>query len=139
MITSRTIFQKAGETVRKAAQWGVSLAALFLPRLLFAQTPCPDGRICNPIKFPNFISFALELVNVVIQYGALLIVVFIVFAGFKFVTAQGNSEKVSEAKKMLTWIIVGAFVLLGVYVIKAAICGTIEQLGVQDACKTTSQ
>src|SRR3989338_4449707 len=52
---------------------------------------------------------------------------------------QGNSEKVSEARKMFTWIVVGAFVLLGVYVIKAAICGSIEQLGITDACKLTEQ
>ena len=139
-MNDKRIFQRLNRHICKAVHlaWSTVLVPLLIPGIAFANE-CPPGKICNPIKFPNFISFALELVNVVIQYGALLIVVFIVFAGFKFVTAQGNSEKVSEAKKMLTWIIVGAFVLLGVYVIKAAICGTIEQLGVQDACKTTSQ
>lgn len=110
--------------------------SFFLPLAAIAQTvtECPKDRICNPIKYPNLTSFFLAIVNTVIQYGALLIVLFIVFAGFKFVTAQGNSEKISEAKKMLLWIIVGAFVLLGVYVIRAAICGTIGQLGVQIEC-----
>ena len=93
-----------------------------------------SAKLCNPIKFPNLTSFFLAIVNVVIQYGALLIVLMIVFAGFKFVMAQGNSEKVSEARKMLTWIVVGAFVLLGVYVIRAAICGTLNQLGVVITC-----
>ena len=51
-----------------------------------------------------------------------------VLAGFKFVVAQGNPEKISEARKMLVWVIVGAFVLLGVYVIKAAVCGTIDKI-----------
>lgn len=95
---------------------------------------CPPDKLCNPIKSPNLTAFLMGIVDVVIQYGALLIVFFIVFAGFKFVTAQGNSEKISEARKMLTWIVVGAFVLLGVYVIRAAICGTIAQLGVDKAC-----
>ena len=36
-------------------------------------------------------------------------------------------------------IIVGAFVLLGVYVIKAAICGSIKNLGITDACILTEQ
>lgn len=141
MVAIRKIFQKSMKRILGALQtgWGVLLSSWFIPMVTVAQTSCPEGRVCNPIKFPNFISFALEIVNVAIQYGALLIVVFIVFAGFKFVTAQGNSEKVSEARKMLTWIIVGAFVLLGVYVIKAAICGTIAQLGVTNACEITTQ
>lgn len=109
----------------------------FLPLVSFAQTNCPPNRLCNPIKFKNLTSFFLELVNVVIQYGALLIVLMLVFAGFKFVVAQGNPEKVSEARTMLTWIIVGAFVLLGVFVIRAAICGTIGQLGVDIDCEVT--
>lgn len=98
---------------------------------------CPPDKLCNPIKFPNLTAFFLEIVNVVIQFGALLIVFFLVLAGFKFVTAQGNPEKVSEARKMLAWIVVGAFVLLGAYVIRAAICGTIGQLGVDIDCEIT--
>ena len=101
----------------------VFLSSFLMPvALLSAQTDCTDPtRLCNPIKFPNLSSFLLAIINVVIQYGAILVVFFIVFAGFKFVTAQGNSEKISEARKMLTWVVVGAFVLLGVYVIRAAV------------------
>lgn len=141
-MANKERIQDVKENIRKAAQIGAGtlLLLLLLPQRLFAD-PCTDPtvpKLCNPIKFPNFIAFSLELVNIAIQYGALLIVFFIVFAGFKFVTAQGNSEKVSEARKMLTWIVVGAFVLLGVYVIKAAICGTVQQLGVQNACGLTT-
>ncbi len=117
--------------------WSILLLLFLLPQWALAETPgpCDDPtRLCNPIDSPNLSSFLLGIVNVAIQYGAILIVFFIVFAGFKFVTAQGNSEKVSEARKMLTWVVVGAFVLLGVYVIRAAICGTIKQLGVTVTC-----
>src|SRR3989338_10056964 len=140
MVARRKIFQKSMMRIRRAMQrgWGILLALFFIPGVVAAQT-CPDGKLCNPIKFKNLTAFLLEIVNTVIQYGAILIVFFIVFAGFKFVMAQGNSEKVSEARKMFTWIVVGAFVLLGVYVIKAAICGSIEQLGITDACKLTEQ
>lgn len=104
-----------------------------------STTPCPAGQLCNPIKYPNLIAFLLAILDVAIQYGALLIVFFIVFAGFKFVTAQGNTEKISDARKMLTWIVVGAFVLLGVYVIRAAICGTINQLAGNQNLKCSEQ
>lgn len=114
--------------------WTLVLVLPLVPRQAFAADCTDKTKLCNPIKFPNLTAFFLEIINVVIQYGVLLIVLFIVFAGFKFVTAQGNSEKVSEAREMLKWIVIGAFVLLGVYVIRSAICGTIEQLGVQNAC-----
>lgn len=103
--------------------------------------PCPDPKnplqLCNPIRYPDITSFLLAILNVAIQYGALLIVFFLVYAGFQFVIAQGNSEKIADARKMLTWVVVGAFVLLGVYVIRAAICGTLRQLGVDITCTET--
>ena len=131
---------RAKTRARTRFGWATLLFSFFLPiTLVFADpNPCADpSRLCNPIKFPNLTSFLLAIVNVAIQYGAILIVFFVVFAGFKFVTAQGNSEKISEARKMLTWVVVGAFVLLGVYVIRAAVCGTIKQLGVTVQCEIT--
>ncbi len=112
------------------------LSLLASPPTLFAETDpiCAAGKLCNPIKYHSINEFLLAILSVVIQYGALLIVFFIVFAGFKFVTAQGNTEKIAEARKMLLWIIIGAFVLLGAYVIRAAICGTLAQLGVSIKC-----
>lgn len=95
-------------------------------------TPCDPNKLCNPIKYDNLNAFLIDILKVVVQYGAILVVFFLVFAGFKFVTAQGNTEKISEAKKMLVWVVIGAFVLLGVYVIRQAICGTLGQLGVQN-------
>lgn len=91
-------------------------------------TDTPTFGLQNPIKYPDLQTFLMALLNIVVQYGALLVVFFLVYTGFKFVTAQGNTEKIQEAKQMLVWVVVGAFVLLGVYVIKAAICGTLQQI-----------
>lgn len=89
---------------------------------------CEVGKLCNPTRFADLNAFLLAVVEVVVQYGLLLIVFFLVLAGFKFVVAQGNPEKISDARKMLVWVVVGAFVLLGVYVIRAAVCGTIDAI-----------
>jgi len=91
-------------------------------------TACPPGKLCNPVKSASINEFLMDAVGEVVKYGLILIVFFLVLAGFKFVVAQGNPEKISEARKMLVWVIVGAFVLLGVYVIKAAVCGTIDKI-----------
>lgn len=114
---------------------GIQAACLVLiyaivPVVAFAgSNPAPIG-LKNPIKYNTINDFLLAILNVVVQIGAVVIVFFFVYAGFQFVTAQGNSEKIQKAKSMFVWIVVGAFVLLGVYVIRAAICGTLNQLGV---------
>lgn len=113
---------------------GWVIGVLFLtPVFAFAQI-----KLQNPIRYSDLPTFFLDIVQVVVQYGAILVVFFLVYAGFKFVTAQGNPEKISEAKKMLAWVVVGAFVLLGVFVIREAICGTLNQLkptGAPEFCK----
>ncbi len=111
---------------------------LFASSVVGAQVTLP-----NPIHFPSIDAFLLEILKAVVQYGAIVVVFFIVYAGFKFVTAQGNAEKLAEAKKMLVWVIVGAFVLLGVFVIREAICGTLNELrsgtGLPEVCPRGTQ
>ncbi len=124
----------------RRAYWPVLLFVLTLPFSVHAggvtpppaggvtPPPCDPLKLCNPIKFSTLTDFLLAVLNVVLQYSVLLIVLFLVYAGFQFVTAQGNTEKLSKAKQMFVWIIIGAFVILGVYVIRAAICGTLNSI-----------
>lgn len=89
---------------------------------------CEEGKLCNPTTYKDINDLLLAVVKEVMKYGLLLIVFFLVLAGFKFVVAQGNPEKINEAKKMLVWVIVGAFVLIGVLVIREAVCGTVDKI-----------
>jgi hypothetical protein len=52
----------------------------------------------------------------------------IIYCGFLFVTAQGNSEKLKKAKQALLYTIVGAALLLGSLVITRAIQGTVDEI-----------
>ncbi|TSC58839.1 MAG: hypothetical protein Greene041679_41 [Parcubacteria group bacterium Greene0416_79] len=121
-----------------------ALTALLFPlAVLFAADPSLSPlppKLDNPLRFGTLEDFLIEIVRVVVQYGAILVVFFLVYAGFQFVTAQGNEEKLAQAKKMFVWVVVGAFVLLGVFVLRAAICGTLNQLrapGTPEFCQST--
>lgn len=118
---------------------GFALLALLssVPFVTFA-TDCADTKLCNPITYGNITDFFLAILDVVVQFSLVLIVFFLVYAGFQFVTAQGNSEKLQKAKQMFVWIVVGAFVILGVFVIRTAICGTLQQIDVQVTCNATT-
>ncbi|TSC61311.1 MAG: hypothetical protein G01um1014107_39 [Parcubacteria group bacterium Gr01-1014_107] len=74
----------------------------------------------------GFVTFILE--NIVLPIGAVIAVFFLVFAGFLFVTARGDEERLRLAKKTLLWTVVGVAVLLGSVAISTGIQETICQI-----------
>ncbi|HEY1036995.1 MAG TPA: pilin [Candidatus Paceibacterota bacterium] len=86
-------------------------------------------RFTNPIKADSLSQLLVQLLRVVTMLGAIVVVFFIIWSGFKYVTARGDSKKISEATQTLTWTVVGAAVILGAQVIARAIQNTITQLG----------
>lgn len=96
----------------------------FLPVTIFAQT-----RLENPLKANSFEGlFSDVLSNVIIPVTALIGVVFIIFAGFKFVTAQGKPEKVTEAKKRLMYVLIGVGIIIASEVILDLLLNTLTQI-----------
>ena len=72
-------------------------------------TSCLEGDIatlaCIPIVIKNVITWALIFAGVVA-------VIFVIYAGFKFVTSKGDPEQVNNAKKTLTYAIIGLLFIL---------------------------
>lgn len=60
---------------------------------------------CIPIVLQNLINF------LAIFAGAVA-VMFIVFAGFKFITSQGDPEKVASARRMMVYVLWGAIIVI---------------------------
>ena len=52
-----------------------------------------------------------------------------IFAGFLWMTAGGNDEKVSQAKKTLAAAIVGLALLLAAYAISEFVIGYVQDIG----------
>ena len=55
------------------------------------------------------------------RVALVLIVVFVIFYGLKFMFAQGDPTKLGEAKKSFLWGLVGVMVILGTYTIIATV------------------
>lgn len=89
--------------------------------------------IVNPIggveDIPQFIETILNFVLIV---GVPIVALAIIYSGFLFVTAQGNSEKLTKAKKALLYTLIGAALLLGSYVIASAIGKTVDEIKTED-------
>lgn len=83
----------------------------------------PLGNNLNSI--PSFIE---EILNIVLYIGIPIVTLAIIYSGFLFVTAQGNSDKLKTAKNTLLYTIIGAALLLGAFVLANAIGSTVDQI-----------
>jgi|SRR3990167_7457678 len=59
------------------------------------------------------------------RFALVLIVIYIVIFGLKFMMAQGEPTKLTDAKKSLTWGLVGVLVILGTYTIIATVANSL--------------
>ncbi len=86
-------------------------------------------KIINPFKhdtIPGLINTIID--DILIPIGSVIAVVMIMWAGFKYVTARGDSKQVGEATEALKYAVIGAAILLGAKIISVAIDKTIQQL-----------
>lgn len=110
-----------------------------LPVAIFAQTPngggavpapCDkSGKICNPISANSIPDLIQTFLEGALKVGIPVVALAIVYSGFLFVFARGNSEKLSKAKDTLLWTLIGAAILLGSWAIAKLISATITGLG----------
>ncbi len=108
------------------------LAIVFLPVLSFAQGVQPINsttKINNPIPSITTVDGFIKTILIgVIKIGIPIIALAIIYSGFLFVTAQGNTEKLKTAKKAITYSLIGAAILLGSWAIAQLISNTVLAL-----------
>lgn len=86
-------------------------------------------KIDNPFKKDTIRGLIETIIDdILIPIGAVVAVLMVMYAGFLFVTARGNTEQIERAKKALLWAVIGAAILLGAKIISQAIQGTIDEL-----------
>lgn len=91
-----------------------------------------SGKFENPLGINGVkdISGLIQLIleKIVIPIGAVVSVLFIIYAGFLYVSARGNPDAVSKAHQALLNAVIGTLIILGSLAISAAIDGTIKQI-----------
>ena len=71
--------------------------------------------------------------DIVLPLGASVAAIAIIYSGFLYVKAQGDTSKLKEAHEAIKWSIVGTAVILGAWVLAQLIKGTIDALRVGGA------
>ena len=108
------------------------------PVVSFGQTevdidptdPC-KGKICNPLSGKGTDSiqgFIQVLLEGFLKVGIPIIALAIIYCGFLFVAARGNSEKLNKAKDAILYTLIGAAILLGSWAIARLLSETVISL-----------
>jgi hypothetical protein len=84
------------------------------------------GKLSNPIGSDSIEEFILKIIDVLLVFAIPIIMLYIMYAGYLFVTAQGDSGQITTARSALLWAVVGGVIVLGAKVIVEVIQGTIE-------------
>ncbi len=113
-------------TIHRICATLLSAVVLFAVQVAQAQSQ----RLENPLDssfsdIPTFIAGALKVLVVI---ALPIIALFIVVAGFMFIKARGNPGDLSKAKENFMYVIIGALLILGAWVIATLISGTVTQL-----------
>ena len=84
--------------------------------------------IANPLKVTSITGFLTAVIEVILVFAIPIIVLYIMYAGFLFVTANGEPGQLEKARNALLFAIVGGVIILGAFVIIDIIKGTVDNI-----------
>lgn len=70
---------------------------------------------------PPIILFIIRVIDFATKIIGSIAVIIMIFAGFKFMTAQGNDQRITEAKEVFKYAVIGLLVTFLSYVIITSI------------------
>jgi len=84
----------------------------------------------NPLRngIDSISAFVEALIKVALYILYPLAVLAILYSGFLFVFARGNSTKLDNAKKNVLWTFIGVSLLVGAWALSQLLQGTIDPL-----------
>lgn len=86
------------------------------------------GALCNPLGSSSVYDFLMKIIDIILVFAVPIIVFFIMYAGFMYVMARGEPGKLEDARKALTWTVIGGVIVLGAKLVFEVIEGTVNAL-----------
>jgi len=127
----RKILISFSSLLRKA--WVALLAPLsflyLVPVLALAQA---SQSVQNPLgpAGASFCTLIKAVLNAAMLLGVPVAVLLIIYAGFRFVLAQGNSTKLESARSNFLYTVLGILIFFGAVLISNVIIGTLQAFSV---------
>jgi hypothetical protein len=93
----------------------------------------PSAATIEPVRLENPLNgidsiegLLVAILNIIMILMVPVIVFFIIYAGFKYVMAQGNASQVEEATRALTYAIIGGVLILAALAITEIIRNVVD-------------
>ena len=110
----------------------VFLALLALPVITFAQSdpfgldPVREGLSDSPLQETDPRTTVARLITTAMILLGTIAVAIVLAAGFKWMTAGGNEDKIDDAKKLMTSGVVGLIIILSAWGIATFIINQLQ-------------
>lgn len=101
---------------------------VFFAMPVFVSAECSSNELCNPLSVSTISEFVAAALRALVVIALPIVTFFLVLAGFQYVTAQGNSTKISDAHRNFLYVVVGSALILGAWVLAKLIGGTVTQI-----------
>jgi len=69
-------------------------------------------KIENPLKVKNFWELLGKIIDFLFYISLAIVPMVIIIAGYYFITAAGEPEKINTAKKIILWALIGFLVIM---------------------------
>lgn len=120
------------------AVWGVVGINLAYPSLALAEeeeNTGPCGEVVCTIKNDDVMQFdCLERIYCNVYHWAFyiagtIVFIYLLYGGFLFLTSAGDEEKISTARKTITWAVAGVAIVVATYALLRLLQGVISETG----------
>lgn len=106
----------------------ILVSSLLALNIVLAQDkPKLSYSVQDPLAGANPQTFAGGLIKTVLGIVGSLALVMIIYAGFQWMTARGNSDQVGKAQQTMMWAFLGLAMIFGSYIILSFLIGTISK------------
>jgi len=95
-----------------------------VPAIALAQ----DDTFKNPSSLPDIQSFLANFLKAIVQIALPIITLFVVYSGFLFIAARGNEVKITQAKNNFLYVIIGATLILGAWILATLLGATAKSV-----------
>lgn len=85
-------------------------------------------KIPNPLGNKSITDLVQGLLDVVMVFAIPIVVFFIIYAGFMYVTARGNESTIQKAHMALLYALIGGILILGARVLIDVLQGTVDSV-----------
>jgi hypothetical protein len=124
----RNFFERLFASMSYAISTLVTAVAL-LPLLAAAQSS--GTTFTNPTSGAGINSiqdFIAAFLKAIVEISLPILTLFIVYSGFLFIAARGNEGKLKDAKNNFVYVIIGATLILGAWILATLIGSTVTQV-----------